>query len=229
MFDGEPSRAQEKLAGTGQRGVCGAVWGNNDIAYRCRTCGGCCDCGDVTTWKREGFCSRHKGVVQIQPLPEEFANSMGPVLDLLLSGDIIEVLQAVKHCESLLSFISRRVSSSAGLLDILVRAEKFMISEENVKMSHELLLKLLAEPQFKYEFAKVFLSYYPTVVNEAVREGNDIVLNKYPLLSTFSVQIFMVPTLTLCLVKEMKLLPMLLGCLQDIFVPYAGEDGKLQV
>ncbi|KAM3248365.1 E3 ubiquitin-protein ligase PRT6 [Capsicum annuum] len=104
-----------------------------------------------------------------------------------------------------------------------------MISEENVKMSHELLLKLLAEPQFKYEFAKVFLSYYPTVVNEAVREGNDIVLNKYPLLSTFSVQIFMVPTLTLCLVKEMNLLPMLLGCLQDIFVSYAGEDGKLQV
>ncbi|PHT52676.1 hypothetical protein CQW23_07138 [Capsicum baccatum] len=38
MFDGEPSRALEKLAGTGQRGVCGAVWGNNDIAYRCRTC-----------------------------------------------------------------------------------------------------------------------------------------------------------------------------------------------
>ncbi|KAG5582887.1 hypothetical protein H5410_053514 [Solanum commersonii] len=114
MFDGEPSRALEQLEDTGERGVCGAVWGNNDIAYRCRTCeqdptcaicvpcfqngnhkdhdysiiytgGGCCDCGDVTAWKREGFCSKHKGAEQIQPLPEEFANSMGPVLDLLLS------------------------------------------------------------------------------------------------------------------------------------------------
>ncbi|CAN4109660.1 unnamed protein product [Withania somnifera] len=292
MFDGEPSRALEQLADTGQRGVCGAVWGNNDIAYRCRTCehdptcaicvpcfqngnhkdhdysiiytgGGCCDCGDVTAWKREGFCSKHKGAEQIQPLPEEFANSMGPVLDLLLScwrkrllfpesisgknlrgndhstelklvideltSAVVEMLlKFCKHSESLLSFISRRVSSSAGLLDILVRAEKFMIGEENVKKIHELLLKLLGEPQFKYEFAKVFLSYYPTVVNEAIREGNDIVFNKYPLLSTFSVQIFTVPTLTPRLVKEMNLLPMLLGCLGDILVFCAGEDGKLQ-
>ncbi|MCD7453940.1 hypothetical protein HAX54_022749 [Datura stramonium] len=293
MFDGEPSRALEQLADTGQRGVCGAVWGNNDIAYRCRTCehdptcaicvpcfqngnhkdhdysiiytgGGCCDCGDVTAWKREGFCSKHRGAEQIQPLPEEFANSMGPVLDLLLScwtkrllfpesisgknprrndhstelktvideltSAVVEMLlKFCKHSESLLSFISRRVSSSAGLLDILVRAERFMITEENVKKIHELLLKLLGEPQFKYEFAKVFLCYYPTVVNEATRACSDTVFNKYPLLSTFSVQIFTVPTLTPRLVKEMNLLPMLLGCLGDILVSCAGEDGKLQV
>ncbi|KAJ8557693.1 hypothetical protein K7X08_004459 [Anisodus acutangulus] len=293
MFDGEPSRALEQLADTGQRGVCGAVWGNNDIAYRCRTCehdptcaicvpcfqngnhkdhnysiiytgGGSCDCGDVTAWKREGFCSKHKGAEQIQPLPEEFANSMGPVLDLLLScwrkrllfpesisgknprgndhttelktvtdeltSAVVEMLLTFcKHSESLLSFISRRISSSAGLLDILVRAERFMITEEDVKKIHELLLKLLGEPQFKYEFAKVFLSYCPTVVNEAVRECNDTVFNKYPLLSTFSVQIFTVPTLTPRLVKEMNLLPMLLGCLGDILVSCTGEDGKLQV
>ncbi|XP_049342703.1 E3 ubiquitin-protein ligase PRT6-like isoform X1 [Solanum verrucosum] len=293
MFDGEPSRALEQLEDTGERGVCGAVWGNNDIAYRCRTCehdptcaicvpcfqngnhkdhdysiiytgGGCCDCGDVTAWKREGFCSKHKGAEQIQPLPEEFANSMGPVLDLLLScwrkrllfpdsisgrnprrndhatelkmvtdeltSAVVEMLlKFCKHSESLLSFISRRVSCSAGLLDILVRAERFMITEEIVKKIHELLLKLLGEPQFKYEFAKVFLSYYPTVVNEATRECNDSVFNKYPLLSTFSVQIFTVPTLTPRLVKEMNLLPMLLGCLGDIFASCAGEDGKLQV
>ncbi|XP_059296404.1 E3 ubiquitin-protein ligase PRT6-like isoform X1 [Lycium ferocissimum] len=293
MFDGEPSIALEQLADTGQRGVCSAVWGNNDIAYRCRTCehdptcaicvpcfqngnhkdhdysiihtgGGCCDCGDVTAWKREGFCSKHKGAEQIQPLPEEFANSLGPVLDILLScwrkrllvpesisgnsprGDdhatelktvtneltsaVVEMLlKFCKHSESLLSFISWRISSSAGLLDILVRAERFRITEENIKKIHELLLKLLGEPQFKYEFAKVFLSYYPTVVNEAIRETSDTVFNKYPLVSTFSVQIFTVPTLTPRLVKEMNLLSMLLGCLGDIFVSCAGEDGKLQV
>jgi hypothetical protein len=92
MSEGEPTAALRHLSkmSVGQRGVCGAVWGNNDVAYRCRTCehdptcaicvpcfqngnhkdhdysiiytgGGCCDCGDITAWKREGFCSKHKG------------------------------------------------------------------------------------------------------------------------------------------------------------------------
>ena len=40
--------------------------------------------GDVTAWTREGFCSKHKGAEQIQSLPEEFAKSVGPVLDTLI-------------------------------------------------------------------------------------------------------------------------------------------------
>ncbi|XP_049375305.1 E3 ubiquitin-protein ligase PRT6 isoform X2 [Solanum verrucosum] len=293
MFEGEPRRALDHLANIGQRGVCGAIWGNNDIAYRCRTCehdptcaicvpcfqngnhkdhdysvmytgGGCCDCGDVTAWKREGFCSKHKGAEQIQPLPEECANSLGPVLDSLLScwrkgllfaesiseqsprlnsqateykgitdaltSAVVEMLLGFcKDSESLLSFISRRVFSSEGLLDVLVRAERFLISGYIVRKLHELLLKMLGEPQFKYEFAKVFLSYYSTVVNDAVKEINDTVFQKYPLLSTFSVQIFTVPTLTPRLVKEMNLLAMLLDCLGDIFISCADENGRLKV
>ncbi|XP_059667816.1 E3 ubiquitin-protein ligase PRT6 [Cornus florida] len=294
MFEGEPGVALKKLANmsVGQRGVCGAVWGNNDIAYRCRTCehdptcaicvpcfqngnhedhdysiiytgGGCCDCGDATAWKREGFCSKHKGAEQIQPLADEFANSLGPVLDSLLicwknkllfaettsqgspkvdvhvaelkkiadelTSVVVEMLlEFCTYSESLLSFVSGRVFSSVGLLDILVRAERF-IRNEVVKKLHELLLKLLSEPVFKYEFAKVFLSYYPSIVSEAVRECNDTVYKKYPLVSTFSVQIFTVPTLTPRLVKENDLLAMLLGCLEDIFISCAGKDGRLQV
>ena len=115
MFYGEPLGVLNKLAkiSTGQCGVCGSVWGHNDITYCCQTCehdptcaicvpcfqngnhkdhdysviymgGGYCDCGDVTAWKREGFCSKHKGAEEIQPLAEEFAKSVGPVLDTLL-------------------------------------------------------------------------------------------------------------------------------------------------
>ncbi|OMO66313.1 Zinc finger, N-recognin [Corchorus capsularis] len=294
MFEGEPVNALQNLAksSTGQRGVCGAVWGSNDIAYRCRTCehdptcaicvpcfqngnhknhdfsiiytgGGCCDCGDETAWKREGFCSNHKGAEQIQPLPEHLANSVGPVLDALficwknklvsaesiflensratdhgseqrkianeLTYVVVEMLlEFCKYSESLLSFVSRRVISLDGLLGILVRAERFL-GDGVVKKLYEFLLKLLGEPVFKYEFSKVFLSYYPTVVSEAIKEGNDgILTNKYPLLSTFSVQIFTVPTLTPRLVKEMNLLGMLMGCLEEIFVSCAREDGRLQ-
>ncbi|KAL8266021.1 hypothetical protein R6Q59_003365 [Mikania micrantha] len=70
----------------GHRGVCAAVWGRNDIAYRCKTCAkdptcaicvqcfrdschkdheylvvntsdGCCDCGDSTARAHDGFLS----------------------------------------------------------------------------------------------------------------------------------------------------------------------------
>lgn len=225
---------------------------------------GCCDCGDETAWKREGFCSKHKGAEQVQPLPENLANSVGPVLDALffcwrnklfsaegifqenvrvsdsgaeqrkvaneLTYVVVEMLlEFCKFSESLLSFVSRRMISLDSLLDILVRAERFL-GDGVVKKLHELLLKFLAEPFFKNEFSKVFLSYYPTVIKETIKEGNDSILrNKYPLISTFSVQIFTVPTLTPRLVKEMKLLDMQLKCLGDIFVSCAQEDGRLQV
>lgn len=291
MFEGDPKVALELLAkmSANQRGVCGAVWGNNDIAYRCRTCehdptcaicvpcfengnhkdhdysviytgGGCCDCGDITAWKREGFCSKHKGAEQIQPLPKHIAESLGPVLDLLLkywkekllfaknasggsqmvistaekaaeeltSSVVDMLLDFCKHSESLLSFISQRVYSSAGLLDVLLRAERFMDVSVVAKL-HELLLKMLSEPIFKYEFAKAFVLYYPTIVNAAVSEGTDVAFKKYPLLSTFSVQILTVPTLTPRLVEEMNLLGVLLQCLGSIFSYCAGEDGKLLV
>ncbi|XP_011019864.1 PREDICTED: E3 ubiquitin-protein ligase UBR1 [Populus euphratica] len=292
MFLGQPAVALKNLSKmSAGRGVCGAVWGNNDIAYRCQTCehdptcaicvpcfqngnhkdhdysiiytgGGCCDCGDVTAWKREGFCSKHKGTEQIKPLPEEFARSVGPVLDALLgcwknklvSAETISqknpnaadsavmceeianqltvavvemLLEFCKCSESLLSFVSRRVISLGGLLEILVRAERFL-SEGVVKKLHELLLKLLGEPIFKYEFAKEFLRYYPFVVHEAMKESVDDTHVKYSLLSIFSVQIFTVPTLTPRLVKEMNLLGLLLGCLEDLFIQCAGEDGRLQ-
>ncbi|TQE08171.1 hypothetical protein C1H46_006138 [Malus baccata] len=294
MFEGEPEAALRSLSkmSVGQRGFCGAVWGHNDIAYRCRTCendptcaicvpcfqngnhkdhdysviytgGGCCDCGDVTAWKREGFCSKHKGVEQIQPLPKEIANIVGPVLDCLfdiwktklvlgetiwrenvrasdqvggrrkvaneLTFVVVEMLlEFCKYSESLLSSVSKTVLASGDLLGILVRAERFL-NDTVTKRLHELLLKLLGEPVFKYEFAKVFLSYYPAVVSEAIKESSDRSLKKYPLLSVFSVQIFTVPTLTPRLVKEMNLLSMLMGCLEDIFISCAGDDGRLQV
>ncbi|KAM2569378.1 hypothetical protein TB2_009488 [Malus domestica] len=294
MFEGEPEAALRSLSkmGVGQRGFCGAVWGQNDIAYRCRTCendptcaicvpcfqngnhkdhdysviytgGGCCDCGDVTAWKREGFCSKHKGVEQIQPLPKEIANIVGPVLDCLfdiwktklvlgetiwrenvrasdqvgghrkvaneLTFVVVEMLlEFCKYSESLLSSVSKTVLASGDLLGILVRAERFL-NDTVMKRLHELLLKLLGEPVFKFEFAKVFLSYYPAVVSEAIKESSDHSSKKYPLLSVFSVQIFTVPTLTPRLVKEMNLLSMLMGCLEDIFISCAGDDGRLQV
>ncbi|KAL6847903.1 hypothetical protein ACP4OV_022031 [Aristida adscensionis] len=290
MFKNEPEAMLHDLQHrcAGERAVCGAVWGQNDLAYRCRTCendptcaicvpcfqngnhqdhdysimytgGGCCDCGDATAWKREGFCSRHKGAEQIKPLPEELASSVGPVLDVLLQlwkekiclvegpprakGDgaslcrrVVEELTVsianmlLEFCtcsESLLSFVSFRIRECVDLLDALIRAER-LLDKKVVKKLHELLLKLISEPAFKYEFAKVFIHYYPVTFGEVIKGCSDSLLEEYPLMPTFSVQIFTVPTLTPRLVREVNLLGVLLGCLTDLFLSCIGEDGRLQ-
>ncbi|XP_057527807.1 E3 ubiquitin-protein ligase PRT6 isoform X2 [Amaranthus tricolor] len=292
MFEQEPTIALRNLANlnVGQRGVCGAIWGKNDLAFRCRTCehdptcaicvscfengnhknhdysiiytgGGCCDCGDETAWKREGFCSKHKGAEQMQPLPVEIANSVGPVLDLLLKywkGKLLVAENTLKggssnkhdtdlrkvanefsyvvvdllidfcnNSESLLSFASKRLLDIVDLLNVLVRAERFLTSETTKKL-HELLLKLLGEPTFKYEFAKAFIDYYPVPVAEVLRTSSESVLRKYPLLSMFSVQIFTVPTLTHLLVKEQHLLAVLLDCLEEIMISCCVDNGQIQ-
>lgn len=291
MFDGDPQECMSSLAqsGDGQRAVCGAVWGQNDLAYRCRTCehdptcaicvpcfqngnhkdhdynimytgGGCCDCGDETAWKKEGFCSEHKGTEQIRPLPQELANSIGPVLDPLffcwkdkvmsaehkhgedadhadaikkaadgLSSAIIQMLIEFCNCSAnLLSFISKRLMTCSGLLDVLMKAEK-LLDKEVVKRLHELLLKLLGDPYFKYEFAKIFIQYYPTIVKEMIKYSSVSFMERDPMLATFSVQIFTVPTLTMRLVTEVDLLSVLLGCLKDLFLLCSDADGHLQV
>ncbi|GAB2230146.1 hypothetical protein Drorol1_Dr00014403 [Drosera rotundifolia] len=268
----------------GQRGICGAIWGKGDLAFHCRTCehdptcaicvpcfqngnhkdhdysiiytgGGCCDCGDETAWKREGFCSEHKGAKEIKPLPHDVAQAVGPVLSSLfdcwnetltiaesndhaielrkvsneLTSAVVDMLlNFCTHSESLLSFVSRVVINTANLLYVLVRAERFLSSAVTKKL-HELLLKLVGEPTFKYEFGKVFVEYYPVMVSKAIRSSSDDSLKNYPLLSTFCVQIFTVPTLTPRLVKEVHLLDMLLRCLGNIFEFCAGDDGRLEV
>ena len=271
-----------ELSSEDNRAVCGTVWGKNVLAYRCRTCesdptcvicvpcfqngnhkdhdysiletgGGCCDCGDATAWKPQGFCSRHKGVEQIKPLTEELASSVGPVLDELLlfwkericipheKADVCKKRVAeeltiaiadmlLRFCacsDNLLSFVSQRIHESPGLLDALMRAERILDKKVVIKL-HELLLKLIAEPAFKYEFAKVFIQYYPVAFSEVIKGGNDYVLEEYPLIPAFSVQIFTVPTLTTRLVREHNLLGTLLECLTALFLSCVGEDGRLQ-
>lgn len=297
MFEEDPQAVIEELGkqNAGQ-GVCGAVWGNNDIAYRCRTCehdptcaicvpcfkagnhvnhdysmihtgGGCCDCGDETAWKIEGFCSKHRGPGQVQPLPPNYVRSAEPVLSAVLiewkerllaaqtgsegkpkkwesqtwqekvaymtTTTIVEMLLSYcKSSESLLNFIATMVRSSPGLLDIMLRSEQFLYKKV-VTVLHELLFKLLGEPNFKYEFAKAFIRHYPTLISEAIQEGIDGTNSSakhsdYPVLGNFSVQIFTVPTLTPRLVTELNLLDVLLGNLRQFFIQ-CGEDGRLLV
>lgn len=291
MFEEEPDFALRKLAEVGQQSVCGAIWGKDDLAYRCRTCesdktcaicvpcfkngnhknhdysimythGGCCDCGDVTAWKSEGFCSKHLGSEQIQPLSQEISHSLEPVLDMLFlywkdwlltmksrnkmihDDDDRNVLQVssmlsivvakmlIKFCtcgDGLLSFISKKMVQTPDLLSLLVKGGNLLDNSTKDKI-HELLLKLIGDPLFKYEFAMIFVTYYQYAIQEAVKAGNDSIINdKYSIISLFSVQLFTVPALALRLVKEIDLLSIFMECLRIILSPYDREDGQSQV
>jgi hypothetical protein len=104
-----------------------------------------------------------------------------------------------------------------------------LLDKKVVKKLHELLLKLITEPAFKFEFAKAFIQYYPVTITEAIKGSNDSLLEEYPLIPTFSVQIFTVPPLTARLVREHNLLGVLLESLTVLFLSCIGEDGRLQV
>ncbi|KAM7256871.1 hypothetical protein ACFE04_012612 [Oxalis oulophora] len=118
--------------------------------------GGCCDCGDITKLKPEGFCSEHKGI--LHPLGDEpFANSMAPVLDALfkiwkniLSDGMLEKFENYHYANEL----SRaELQLRSGLLELFIKSERFL-GKNIVKKLHELLLELLQQHSFKYEFSK---------------------------------------------------------------------------
>eukprot|EP00177_Eucheuma_denticulatum_P008085 GFKZ01014737.1.p1 GENE.GFKZ01014737.1~~GFKZ01014737.1.p1 ORF type:complete len:2119 (-),score=181.58 GFKZ01014737.1:352-6708(-) len=113
-----------KAAGDASKSaVCGKVWHEDTLAYKCKTCerdptcvicaecfregnhtghdysvlrtsGGCCDCGDPQAWRPEGFCRHHPGTSS-----ENFDPSAS--IDPILKRNIMVAVQAV--AERLLS------------------------------------------------------------------------------------------------------------------------------
>ncbi|KAG7398318.1 E3 ubiquitin-protein ligase ubr2 [Phytophthora boehmeriae] len=116
------AQSREKLEKLPKR-MCAYEFKPGDIAWNCKVCqvdetcvmcndcfissdhedhevffyythsGGCCDCGDTEAWAPEGFCTRHKGAQDADPLtflpPDLLVNSrdcIGEVMKLVLSS-----------------------------------------------------------------------------------------------------------------------------------------------
>ncbi|KAG6964431.1 hypothetical protein JG688_00007696 [Phytophthora aleatoria] len=119
VLDAESHQALEQLP----KRMCAYEFKPGDIAWNCKVCqvdetcvmcndcfissdhedhevffyythsGGCCDCGDTEAWAPEGFCTRHKGAQDADPLsflpPDLLANSrecIGEVMKLVLDS-----------------------------------------------------------------------------------------------------------------------------------------------
>ncbi|KAM7256820.1 hypothetical protein ACFE04_012561 [Oxalis oulophora] len=270
MFDGDPTEALAQMD-TGEHRLCSASWTYDDVGYSCRTCGldpsraicvpcfqngnhtghdcslvlACdsyCDCGDVTAWKHDGFCSKHDGTRDIKPLQDKLANSMRPVLVELfkcwknklesnkyvneLTAAILEMLLLLCNIESLQSFIAMNIMSSAGLIEILIKSEMLLKKDIVKELLHLLMKLIMVDGSFKYVFAREFLNYYPSVVKESIKKGNDRRL--MPMLYNFSRALFVDPSITRRLVEEENVLGILFTCVEDLFVASAGDNGRLQ-
>eukprot|EP00250_Pteridium_aquilinum_P003618 c13921_g1_i1 orf=503-7018(-) len=295
IFGGNPEEIMNGIQkDTGHvRGVCGAVWGSIDIAYRCRTCEndptcaicvacfepakhvnhdylmihtgrGCCDCGDITAWKESGFCSRHSGMGEPPSLSEDLMSTFQPVMEALLnewakrlqaaasclggfvinssdqviegvatqtSSALVDMLLSFCNCsESLLTCTGSLIAcDKVGLLDLFLKSECFLSAKALSKL-HELLFKLMGSPNFKLQFAKTFIHHYPLFIRDGLRQNlestNGRGSRESAALSNFPVQIFTVPSLTLQLVLDQKLLDMLFEALKDAFLSCSGGDGQ---
>lgn len=199
MFEGDPKASMEDLLqmSSGQ-GVCGAVFGRTDIAYRCKTCeldstcaicitcfengvhkaqghdysvlytgGGCCDCGDELAWKREGFCTIHKGAQNIiRPLLEQeqrLKKTFAPVLVSIffcwnsrLRSRFDSVMGGANRC----AYTLRKDTLTNAVVDMLLEfcnSGSLLKFVTNLLLSHSGLLYSLvrAEMGSTYEDVKI--------------------------------------------------------------------------
>lgn len=143
-----PSKGFEALrdaAGDAAKsGVCGKVWKQDELAYKCKTCerdptcvicvqcfkdgdhighdfamirtsGGCCDCGDAQAWRPSGFCKHHRGAC---PEDVDPGSSLPPALRRRLS----DVVEAVAMFVAGLCFASQNSLRSRPSADAVMHA-----------------------------------------------------------------------------------------------------------
>ncbi|KAI3876298.1 hypothetical protein MKX03_001545 [Papaver bracteatum] len=118
---------------------------------------------------------------------------------------------------------------SMGVLDILVRGERFF-EKEAWELLAELIFTLLGDSIVRTAFSKVLCENYSLLFRESITQGRDVsILDKYRVVPIFADEVLSVPAIALTLVKDMNFLGVLLDCMKDLLSSCTLEDGKLQV
>ncbi|QDZ25745.1 hypothetical protein A3770_18p82630 [Chloropicon primus] len=169
-------------------GPCTTIWNAGALAYRCRTCqvndssaicpecfaagdheghdyslyvsdhGGCCDCGDELSWRKEGFCKRHGGACGSMDVDAQGVSSFSPemkesiqtMFNVVAKKLVHIVLHNVAECagakasplHARLNFEGEEVAKEL-LLWISTKTEDFAESRE--LMCHSFLLEASSE------------------------------------------------------------------------------------
>eukprot|EP00737_Agarophyton_chilense_P002228 gb/GEZJ01002532.1/.p1 GENE.gb/GEZJ01002532.1/~~gb/GEZJ01002532.1/.p1 ORF type:complete len:1990 (-),score=202.64 gb/GEZJ01002532.1/:1768-7737(-) len=144
-----------------KNGVCGRVWREEELAYKCKTCerdpscvicvpcfrngnhnghdyamlrinGGCCDCGDDQAWQPNGFCCNHKGAGSEN---EDLSASMPMDLKRALFEAVTIVAGSVYKSCALLHDICRTRSQARPTLNMLLES----VHEESLSLTKSVL------------------------------------------------------------------------------------------
>ena len=68
---------------------------NHDYSMYFSFAGGCCDCGDPTSWKPSGFCPKHTGQTNRQQDTAQLDAIEGTIAMAVLSWAVQELCRAV--------------------------------------------------------------------------------------------------------------------------------------
>ncbi|KAI0557243.1 E3 ubiquitin-protein ligase UBR1-like protein [Gracilaria domingensis] len=139
--------ALKEAAGKAARnGVCGRVWREDELAYKCRTCerdpscvicvpcfrngnheghdyamlrisGGCCDCGDDQAWQPSGFCCNHSGA---SPENEDLSAAMDAGLKRALIEAVTVIARSLYKSCTVLHEACRSRSQARVSLKMLI-------------------------------------------------------------------------------------------------------------
>eukprot|EP01029_Cantina_marsupialis_P003526 TRINITY_DN1339_c0_g1_i9.p1 TRINITY_DN1339_c0_g1~~TRINITY_DN1339_c0_g1_i9.p1 ORF type:complete len:1999 (-),score=561.50 TRINITY_DN1339_c0_g1_i9:886-6882(-) len=191
---------------------CTKAWSETHLAYRCRDCeksetscmcpecfdpadheghnyrfyessmGGCCDCGDESAWKKEGFCKKHKKEnhkiipipssvkKRVQLMTKEFVDYItfhlnhGDEMDQSLIRCVTSLLQIARCCAGLSKVVGEVIiqkgNDLGSYLDVwLVRM--IHLNRGYQSALTELLLELLFDKDFKHHFSPIYMSHLP--------------------------------------------------------------------
>ncbi|AFZ81417.1 hypothetical protein BEWA_008270 [Theileria equi strain WA] len=183
-----------------------------------RTSGGCCDCGDISSWDSKGSCSKHTNVEGKWNENDILESFHLPFLDRFkqLTVQIMEYLtNHIKNPELndefyahvFLAFLNELAKTTAAfryalhlylpketLKDWLIHHQG--LADDFQRGFSTLYLTLLTSPSFKQKFADVFASIYDQIVEPLHDPPEDWHLGN------LSVQIFTYYDIALRLVKE---------------------------
>ncbi|CEM38024.1 unnamed protein product [Vitrella brassicaformis CCMP3155] len=233
-------------AAQGNSGICGAVWGKNEICFKCYDCqadptcaicapcffngnheghnwrismthGGCCDCGDASSWNPRGFCRFHQGITpemdgpgSLEMVPTKIRKvSRSRIADLVAYADsiflgdkedskrrvafskIIEWLQSISGvCFGFRYQICCTLTDER--LQRWIHKHDTLTSHEQ-RMMHNFYLALMISPNFKRRFCKIFAHNYRKLVESNALDSS---------LHGLSVQMFTVAELAIMLVHD---------------------------
>ncbi|DAZ96356.1 TPA: LOW QUALITY PROTEIN: hypothetical protein N0F65_008006, partial [Lagenidium giganteum] len=145
---------------------------NHEVFFYYTQSGGCCDCGDTEAWAPEGFCTRHKGAQDADPLsflPSDVLINSRACLDAVLKVVLDTITEA-------------RYASVIEASDVTAARER-LAAEGNPDAKYTVLVHF-NELQTSQEFASSLQKAHPAVAYQMLKIVGDTSTHKQSVVRT---------------------------------------------